>query len=99
MELSWEDLDIFVGGEFSVEALIEGEDEVYISGIFDERSDTFFDQYGTPASGRKITFLIKTAPQIIHGIILSINNKRYQITEINPENDGLLTRLVLKDVS
>ncbi len=94
----FEDLDIFLAGEFSDRALFVRTGAV-ISGIFDERYEAIFEQYSSTASGRLITFLITSAEadDLRKSDRLTIKNKDYLIVALEPTFDGKLTKLVLKD--
>jgi hypothetical protein len=96
---NWENLNIFTAGEFSDLAAVTSATavETEISGIFDERYEPMFDQYGSTAEGRQITFLVQTAKTagLHHGDRLTIKSKEYKVTEFNPIDDGKLTRILL----
>jgi hypothetical protein len=93
----FEDLDIFLGGEFSDRALFV-RTGLEVSGIFDERYEAIFEQYSSTASGRLITFLITSAEadDLRKSDRLTIKNKDYLIVALEPTYDGKLTKLVLK---
>jgi hypothetical protein len=97
---NWENLDILTAGEFSDLAAVTSATALFaeISGIFDERYEAMFEQYGTTAEGRQITFLVQTAKTVglHHGDRLTIKGNEYKITELNPIDDGKLTRILLK---
>lgn len=97
----WENLDILTAGEFSDLAAVTSSTAVdtEISGIFDERYEGMFDQYGSTAEGRQITFLVQTAKTagLHHGDRLTIKGKEYKVTELKPVDDGKLTRIFLRE--
>jgi hypothetical protein len=93
----WENLAILTAGEFSDLAAVTSATALLteISGIFDERYEPMFDGL---SEGRKISFLVETAKTVglHHGDRLTIKGKEYKITELNPIDDGKLTKIFLK---
>lgn len=55
-----ENLDFFFQNEFSDRA-VNLNNAAYVWGIFDNRFEPIFDEYGAGTSGRSTTFLIKSA--------------------------------------
>jgi hypothetical protein len=96
----FENLDIFTAGEFSDLAAVVSSTALLtqISGIFDERYEPMFDTFGSSVEGRRISFLVETALSVglHHGDRLTIKGKQYKIIELNPIDDGKLTRILLK---
>ncbi len=94
----WENLAMFTAGEFSdLATVISGSSvNLEISGIFNQGYEPMF----SPgiAEGRCISFLVETAQTtgLHHGDRLIIKGKEYKITEINPMDDGKLSKIVLK---
>ena len=101
----FEDLTIFTEGLFSDVGSVTSGTALFaqISGLFDERSEPMFDRYGQvqEAEGRRITFRVETAQAagLHHGDKIAILGKNYQITGIEPDDDGKLTELVLKETA
>ena len=97
----FEDLDIFTSGEFSTVATVESANssQVELSGIFDENYQDMFGGFtDSQSEGRKFCFQVQTLA--LEGIgrsdRLTIEGKKYQIVSLQPQHDGKLTYLVLK---
>ena len=95
-----ENLDVFVGGEFSVLALVNG---VPTYGIFDDYYDRGFDigSDSLSSDSKKYCFKIQTRQAIglNHGdpVETSDNNELFEIVGIQKcPPDGKLTDLILK---
>ena len=102
----FEDLTIFTEGEFSDRGSVTSGTAQYaqISGLFDLRSETMFDSLGrfsSTSEGRKITFRIETAKStgLHHRDKIVIKGQNYEIIGINPDHDGKLTELDLKETA
>lgn len=96
----FEDLDIFVAGEFSQKATVESASRVTeLSGIFDDNYQAMFDSFNQAAEGRNYCFKARTdqAAGIVHGDRLEINNRKFEVISTKPTYDGKLTELILKE--
>ena len=91
-----ENLDIFTKGEFSSLALIDG---VEVWGIFDEEYAQAFGMNTFNSEGRAISFQTQTSEiaAVKHGSRVELNNKVYEVVQIQPVDDGKLTDLILKE--
>lgn len=87
-----EDLDVFFN-EFAVTATLEDATEIKI--IFDKRSDPM----ALGAEGREIIATCKSedVANVTHNTTINIEGKTYTIIGINPEMDGKITKLILKE--
>ncbi|MGK7895893.1 MAG: hypothetical protein AB4372_20335 [Xenococcus sp. (in: cyanobacteria)] len=92
-----ENLDIFTKGEFSSPALIDG---VEVWGIFDEEYAQTFSMNQFNSEGRAISFQTQTSEiaTVNHGSKVELNNKLYEVIQIQPIDDGKLTDLILKEI-
>ena len=92
-----ENLDIFTKGEFSSFALIDG---VEVWGIFDEEYARSFGMNSFNSEGRIISFQTQTSEivEVEHGSEVELNDKVYQVIQIQPIDDGKLTDLILKEI-
>ena len=90
-----EDLSIFLEGEFSSTAVING---VELKGIFEEQYASAFD---SQTEGDRITFLISTvsARNINHGDSVDIGERYFKVKGKQKIEDGKLTELILKEIN
>ncbi|MDJ0900253.1 MAG: hypothetical protein QNJ55_15725 [Xenococcus sp. MO_188.B8] len=91
-----ENLDIFTKGEFSSPALIDG---VEVWGIFDEEYAQAFGINTLNSEGRAISFQTQTSEitEVNHGSRVELNDRVYEVIQIQPIDDGKLTDLILKE--
>ena len=91
-----ENLDIFTKGEFASAALIDG---VEVWGIFDEEYAQTFGMNQFNSEGRAFSFQTQTSEitAVNHGSRVELNNKVYEVIQIQPIDDGQLTDLILKE--
>lgn len=101
MASDFEDLDDFTNNEFSTIATVTSANSslTELTGIFDENYQDMFGGFESqPAEGRKFCFRVQT--QLItgfrHGDRLTIDNNNYQIVSLQPQHDGKLTNIILK---
>ena len=92
-----ENLDIFTKGEFASLALIDG---VEVWGIFDEEYAQTFGLNQFNSEGRAFSFQTQTAEisAVQHGSKVELNDKVYEVTNIQPIDDGKLSDLILKEI-
>ena len=94
-----ENLDIFFKGEFAVTAELFSEDSPLneINGIVDNQYVPMLDD--PVAEGRKISFLVasRDLEDVHHGDELIIEEKSYELIGIQPQDDGKITYLILKE--
>ena len=94
-----ENLDIFFKGEFSITAELFSENSplTEIDGIIDNQYVPVFDEL--QVEGRKIAFLVDSSnlEDIHHGDELIIEEITYEIVGIQPQDDGKITYLILKE--
>lgn len=100
-----EDLKIFTAGEFSTHATVTrlksepvGE-TLELSGIFDENYQDMFGTFDAqPAEGRKFCLQVQTEQieTLKNGDRLTVKGKNYLITSIQPQHDGKMSHLILK---
>jgi hypothetical protein len=90
-----ENLDIFTTGIFATQAKIDG---VKISGIFDENYEPMFDS-NLPSEGKKVVFHVQSSQIVdVHGSEVELNNRTFEVTGVQPVDDGKMTNLILKEV-
>ena len=92
-----ENLDIFTKGEFASPALIDG---VEVWGIFDEEYAQAFGMNQFNSEGRAFSFQTQTSElaAVNHGSRVELNGKGYEVIQIQPIDDGILTDLILKEI-
>ena len=90
-----EDLSVFLEGEFSSTAVING---VELKGIFEEQYAPAFD---SATEGDRISLLIQTtqAKNINHGDPVEIGEREFKVKGKQKIEDGKLTELILKEVN
>ena len=90
-----EDLSVFLEGEFSSTAVING---VELKGIFEEQYAPAFDN---STEGDRISFLISTvlAIDINHGDAVDISDREFEVKGKQKIDDGKLTELILKEIN
>ena len=91
-----ENLDIFTSGEFGQAALIDG---VEVWGIFDENYEPIMNS-NIPTEGKHICFQVQSnhIKDVNHGSEVKIYNRSFEVVNIKPIDDGLLTDLFLKEI-
>ena len=91
-----ENLDIFTSREFGQAALIDGAE---IWGIFDENYEPIMNS-NMPAEGKHICFQVQSnhIKDVAHGTEVKIYDRTFEVVNIKPIDDGLLTDLILKEI-
>jgi hypothetical protein len=89
---SFEDLEVFFT-DFAVSLTWQGQS---LNCIFSEKSDPLAFQAG----GRDINAVVKTreVTGIASGQSVAIDGRNFSITEINPIQDGQITKLQLEEI-
>lgn len=82
----------FSPNHFSLQAEVVGT-SLKVLGIFDNDFDPMS---GLDAEGRSLSFLIQSTPQIQRNARLKIKGVTYQVTSVQPLDDGQITKLQLK---
>ena len=95
----FENLEDFFA-DFSTTAIVQSANSAIteLTGIFDENYQDMFGGFDQSSEGRKFCFKVQT--QLIKGLRngdrLTIHNHNYQIVSVQPQHDGKLTNIILK---